>query len=498
MLAVLLLLTGGTASRFYGQQKTESPVFKSYRPPLPARLEPSNNAAEIFQAFLTARKANAGDAIAQLELGNRYMVARGVEADTIKAAYWFGMAAAQGVTVATYNLAILSYNGWGVQWNPFEAFRCFRICAEREMREAQHITGLFYSENLVVPRDDDRALYWVQKSAAAGYEPAIRSLRALERNAQARQSDTTSQSPFAAVQSVDSLDSADAPSSVLRGILRSGNREGMRLLGITQPMDSSVVGDSSHWASVLAAADAGSPEALILLGRSYEQGWRVQKDRIKAALSYLRAIRTDAPRAPSLLWALIQQEGFIHDMKSRARTQDADAQVVWVGALSIGAGALLLQQQAYLTESQALQMLRKGAESGHTIAMNELGLCYYAGRWTTADPARALEWWQRSRNAGNSEADIRLAMDAVRNSRDSLSVGAAVLLLDKAVQHGSILAQVALGYCAERGVGMKPSLPIAVDNYRSAASRGSQDAYRALRRMHDQVRPADAEFKMEE
>ena len=116
---MLLLVSGGTASRFYAQQKTESPVFKSYRPPLPPRLEPSNNAAEIFQAFLTARKANAGDAVAQLELGNRYMVARGVEADTTKAAYWFGMAAAQGVTVAKYNLAILSYTGWGVSWKPF-------------------------------------------------------------------------------------------------------------------------------------------------------------------------------------------------------------------------------------------------------------------------------------------------------------------------------------------------------------------------------------------
>jgi uncharacterized protein len=366
------------------------------------------------------------------------------------------------------------------------------------MPEAEHITGLFYGENLVVPRDDERALYWVSKSAAAGYEPAVRSLKALERNAQARQSDTASHTPLEAVQTADSADSADAPSAVLHGILKSGNREGLRMLGITQLTDSSEAVDSTQWTSVIAAADAGSPEALILLGRSYDQGWRVRKDRIKAALSYLRAIRTDAPRGPSLLWALLQQEGFVHEMKSRARMQDVDAQVVWTGALSIGAGALLLQQQAYLTESQAIQMLKKGAEAGHAVAMNELGLCYYAGRWTSTDPARAFEWWRRSRDAGNIEAEIRLAMDAVRNPRDSTATVAATAVLDKAAHQGSILAQVALGYCAERGVGMKVSPPIAADYYRSAASRGSQDAYRALRRMHDQLRPADGEFKMEE
>ena len=62
---------------------------------------------------------------------------------------------------------------------------------------------------------------------------------------------------------------------------------------------------------------------------------------------------------------------------------------------------------------------------------------------------------------------------------------------------GSVLAQAALGYCLERGIGMSARRPDAAAMYRKAAQRGSQMAYRALRNMYDALRPGEAEFRIE-
>jgi TPR repeat protein len=61
-----------------------------------------------------------------------------------------------------------------------------------------------------------------------------------------------------------------------------------------------------------------------------------------------------------------------------------------------------------------------------------------------------------------------------------------------------VLAQVALGYCYETGSGVVPSDSEAARLYRAAAQRGSQDAYYALKRMHDRIRPANKEFQIDE
>ena len=73
---------------------------------------------------------------------------------------------------------------------------------------------------------------------------------------------------------------------------------------------------------------------------------------------------------------------------------------------------------------------------------------------------------------------------------------AQVAILRSAASEGSLLAEFALGYAYEQGIGARKDLGEAASYYRTAASRGSQDAYRALRRMYDDLRPADPEFRV--
>ena len=86
-LLVIALLAGSVVSTGLAQRTQESPVFKDYKSPdeLP-RLRHSDHLYQIWQTFLISRKANAGDVLAQHELGIRYFVGVGVEADSAK--FW--------------------------------------------------------------------------------------------------------------------------------------------------------------------------------------------------------------------------------------------------------------------------------------------------------------------------------------------------------------------------------------------------------------------------
>jgi hypothetical protein len=246
------------------------------------------------------------------------------------------------------------------------------------------------------------------------------------------------------------------------------------------------------------AAEEGSPEALTILGRSYERGIGVKRNIVTAAMYYIRASRMSSPRAPSLLARLLEQKGFFEQIKSRVSQHDADAEFTWAALSALRIDYLMQQKEGFITDKQALEFLNRAASINHIQAMIELGLCYYSGRWVTEDRQRAISLWQKASEMGNHEAKIRLAALAVRTEKDPKMLRKAIAELEQAAQKGSVLAQVALGFCYETGTGVVKKIPEAVRWYRNSAQRGSQDAYFALKRLHDQIRPPDKEFQISE
>jgi hypothetical protein len=499
-LLVLLVLPGSLLS----QNRSDSPVFKQYRPPeeIPL-LRQSDPVYQIWQAFLCARKANAGDPLAQHELGLRYLVGAGVERDTAKAAAWIGKAAAQNLIPARFNYAILTYNGWGIAWNPFEAYRNFLFCAEHDVAEAQFAVGISYAEGLVHEEDWEKGWSWIKKAAEGGYKPAEGALPIFEQNRAAATSPARQDSLIAPVTvtsfqpdaGMDSL-SVIQEKSLLKNALLQADPQLRRALGLTRMMDSTSAVDSLDLEGIRRSADAGSPEALALLGRFAQQGLLTGRDSVASAAFYLRAFRSDSRRAGKLLWELAQANAFLAAVKARAEGGDSVAQFVWAGLTTLGMDASLLLAKAYITEQQALQLLRRSAGSGYVPATLELALCHYGGRWVPVDPERATALLREAASLGSQEAAIRLAVLEVRASTDTARQRELVGILWHGLHEGSLLAEVALGYCAETGRGMPPSTAVAARLYRSAWGRGSQDAYRALRRLHDALRPPDPEFAL--
>jgi TPR repeat protein len=512
LLATLLCISSVAEA----QREANSPVFKKYRPPDEFPLiQQSDPTYQMAQTFLLTRKANAGDPVAQHELGIRYLTGTGVDADTVKAAFWIKKAADQNVTPARFNMAILYYHGWGIPWNPFESHRYFLSAAELDMPEAQFAVAVSLVENLIMPEDWPEGFRWIKKASDAGYKPATDALKTFQQKLAGLAADSAArptrdssaargyQSPAIARIPVpfdlaEDTISMSKDQALLREAIVRADPELKQALGLPVSVDTSAVADSANLASVQASADGGSPEALTLLARCSEKGIGMAKDAVLAGAYYVRAIRMDSQRAARLLWDLVQQAGFVAEMKTRAEGGDPSAQFVWASLSSLGYDVPLIQGQAYITKQQATQLLRQAVEQHHIPSMIELGLWHYAGRWVTHDEARAVGLWKEASRAGSREADTRLAVTAVRGKAGDDERIAAVRELEDAAQRGSVLAVVALGYCYETGTVYRQSPGDAAQLYRTAWRRGSQDAYRALRRLHDAVRPPDQKYKMKE
>lgn len=507
---VLALSLGSSA--LFGQERSDSPVYKNYRNPSPSsQLKRSDIDYNLMHVFMLERKAYAGDVAAQHELGLRYLLGEGVTADTLKGAFWIKRAAEQNSADAQYNLGILEFNGMGIPWNPFDAYKLFKAAAMNGMVEAEYILSMFLTENLVVPRSWEEAYVWLKKSSDGGYAPAKEALadfdaRGLGKKTddQPAKTDTSSSKKKPPVKQTvgfvfldsepDTASQSDA--TILKDALREATPQLKKSLGISRESSKALEIDTAGMRAIREAAEEGSPEALTILGRTYERGIHVKRDPVTASVYYIRAIRMSSPRAPALLARLIEQKGFFEAIKARVAEHDGDAEFAWAAMNALKLDYLMSQKEGVITDKQAFDILNRASSAGHIQAMIELGLCYYSGRWVQEDRRQAMVLWAKAASMGSREARQRIAALSVRTEKNPATLRATIGELEQAAQKGSVLAQVALGYCYETGTGVEQKIPEAVKWYRNSAQRGSQDAYYALKRLHDQIRPKDKEFQI--
>ncbi|MGB2867941.1 MAG: tetratricopeptide repeat protein [Bacteroidota bacterium] len=477
------------------------------RPLYPSSLiRESDITSQVLEGFVLMQKANAGDAVAQHELGFRFLEGRGFPVDTVKASYWIAKAADQGLPVANFNLGLLYHHGWGVPWNPFIAYRRFEQAAAKNTPEALHILGLLVTENLIVPRDWARGYQLIKKAADLGLAQAKESLAEFERRGlgksgpteqdpkdkssqnrnKALARDTTLALVFLNFQGDTSTEIGD--STLAKEALRelpAAVKPSVDLATIDEPGAS----DTLWMQSIAEAAAIGSPEALVMIGRCFEKGIIVSKDVLLAAEYYIRAIRLDSPRAPHLLWNLLHKPEFEQQLHSQADGDKPDALYVWACVTALGFDKLL-------SEQQAIQLLNSAVARNHIPSMMELALCYSSGRWVKQDKSRAMELWNRAAEQGSLEAEIKIATANILGEHTGRELSTSVAVLKNAALAGSLEAQTGFAYCYEKGIGVSESKGTAVMMYRRSAQRGSQAAYLALRRMHDELRPPDKEFQI--
>ena len=112
-------------------------------------------------------KANAGDAAAQVLVGESYAAGKGVERDLQQAAEWYKKAAEKGDLVAELHLAAL-YRDGGKNFprDMAQAAEWYRKAAEQGDAGAQATLATLYSIGQGVARNYVEAYYWLYLAAA--------------------------------------------------------------------------------------------------------------------------------------------------------------------------------------------------------------------------------------------------------------------------------------------------------------------------------------------
>jgi TPR repeat protein len=112
------------------------------------------------------QRADAGDAEAQVALGQRYLAGEGVEADAVHATSLFRAAAESGSPEGQLALGVAYRNGTGVPQDHEEALRWIYKAAEGGSAKARFVLGMMYEEGDGVPKDLVAAHAWLNLAAA--------------------------------------------------------------------------------------------------------------------------------------------------------------------------------------------------------------------------------------------------------------------------------------------------------------------------------------------
>ncbi len=499
------------------QDTTISQAFKFNSPPQTYELNKKNRfpSHPLVSSYFLVEEAKKGNPLAEHELGLRYLLGEGFEADTARAVFWIYKAAQSKLPPACFNMGLLLNQGIGVEWDPFSAYDYFKCAAKLGMPAAQYIFGVLHSYTMLVNKNLNETYKWVKLSAQQGFKPAIELLQQLRESGinfeetadELPENDTTSASASSYVLMDDSSIKNNftvAPVSIAQdtAVMKSNDAEKLekffnssaeklrsRLGFIARDDTSTAENDSAKgFDFVYAAAKAGSPEALLLLGKAYELGVDVPQDSVKAMVNYIRAYRLGAMRAWNVLAEKANSQNFFDKLKKLIdEKENANAMYVWANMKFLGFNY-------QITDNQAVEMLEKAARKNHEPSLVEAGKVYFAGKFAEKDTAKAFAYWRKAASLGSLEAEVRLAFTKLNNpSASRKEKRKAFAKLNKAANGGSILAQSLLGLAYEKGIGVIANKGKAAEYYRLAASRGNEAAYLSLKRMYDEIRPPDRE-----
>jgi len=123
------------------------------------------------------KRAEAGDATAQCELGYAYEKGKGVPVDYAAALHWYRKAAEQNLPMGLNNVGAIYSAGLGVPKDEAEAIKWFRKSAERGFGHGASNLANMYAEGRGTPKNLVEAYKWYYIAARLGYLPARESVQ---------------------------------------------------------------------------------------------------------------------------------------------------------------------------------------------------------------------------------------------------------------------------------------------------------------------------------
>lgn len=163
-------LQNGKPEPASGSSTAGEPVAEEQAPAAAVVVETSEEVKALQFA------ADAGDAVAQCNLGYHLEMGDGVTQDTVRSVELYRRSAEQGNAVACFNLARCYVNGTGVEPDVSLFISWCRKAAELGNADAMYSLGMCYKQGLGVESSLREAHSWLQKAAELGHEKAAAEL----------------------------------------------------------------------------------------------------------------------------------------------------------------------------------------------------------------------------------------------------------------------------------------------------------------------------------
>jgi len=356
-----------------------------------------DNKTELYSAELV-KKAEAGDATAQLKLADCYSQGLGVAANKAKALELY-IAASKKYDEASYKaqklitsyelqasavnpeamrvLGKLYQDGDGVKKNLEKSFSYFKSSAELGNVAAQMNLGHCYLNGLGTLADPSKALFWYTKSAESGNADAMQSL---------------SQFYINGVGAEINLHKAFelAKQSAEKGNAEAQNNMGVFYYkGLVVPQDYK---EAVKWYTK--AAEQGDANGQNSLGWCYYEGKGVTQDYKEAVKLFTKAAEQGVSRAQNNLGDCY--------LSGKGVTKDSKEAMKWyTRAVERGEAKA---QHGCISLWYSLELVKR-AVSGESKAQISLGHCYYCGKHGVAiDHKEAVKWFTKAAEQGDEQS----------------------------------------------------------------------------------------------
>jgi len=331
--------------------------------------------------------AERGDVAAQRALG---LVCSsglfGVPKDTAAAAVWVRKAAEAGNAMAQADLGDIYERGVGVETNLTEAVKCYRKAADQGLAMAQTRLGLWCENGGNVPEDYKEAVKWYRKAAEQNSIVAQNRLGSIFFTGRGEVERDYKES---AKWSRRAADQGDAQAQARLGFMYSA--------GLGVPEDAA---EAAKW--YRKAAEQGQLAAQIEMAKMYDSGHGVNKDLAEAEKWYRKAAdRGSLEGQRNLGWLCYKRasEASIRAVKAALQDRKTFEQAEREAANDPKTA------QDY---AEAGKWLRNSAEAGDDDPQEWLGELYLKGNGVPEDHREGVKWLRRAANQGNPSGQFSL------------------------------------------------------------------------------------------
>lgn len=345
--------------------------------------------------------------------------------------------AAQGDSVAQYDLARLLLFGEGLPQDSAKAIKYFRLSADAGYVKAQSLMGFAYRDGDGVEKDPQQAIAYFEKAARQGDVQAMEEAAKLYDDLMAGTWDPDKRNAWYER-------AADAGSQLARAelaykkLMDTGSKSQQGLQDLTR------------------MADSGNTHAMLKLGNALYAGCGVARDRVAAARRYLQAAEAGNVQAMMEL-AFCYRDG-------KGVKMDAVQMARW---------------------------FRQAAENGNANATYYYAQCLSAGHGVEKNTEEAMKWYQQGARQGQSSCLVRIAESLLAGNNPKKDAPRAISLLRQAADLHNGLATTRLGDCYAAGIGVKQDKQQAQQfwalSYKYGNREGAEKYARSLEDYFDHV-----------